>query len=136
MPWWAWLIIIGVVLLVALILGFVWGRKRSPALVDRKALEDSERKLLEQQAAAHRTAKEQLAQAAAQLQLERRRIQEWYDANKESIDEGARTQYEQLKENESALDLRLDQLLGLAPKDSLPPDRTVGGGQESPPQDG
>lgn len=113
MPIWAW-VLIGVALLAAvLILGYVWGRKRSPAPVDSKALLEAERKKHKAELDAEKTARVKLEVAAQNLRKKQREIKEWYDANVKAIEKSAQMEFQHLSKDQAALDAVVDDLLGL-----------------------
>lgn len=117
MPWWGWLIIVAIVVIAALILGYVWGRKSSPD-VDRKALADSERKALEDEIEAEKVARAAAEQARDQLATDLKQTLAWYNKQKGAIDAAAQKEFTDLVSDPDDLDRKLDALLGTTEADS------------------
>jgi flagellar motility protein MotE (MotC chaperone) len=117
---WYWIaLIIAGVAGVVLVLGYVWGRKRSPAPLDQEKLNAEERKETEKRLRAEQAVRAKLEAAALELQKKQREIKDWYDANLKAIDASAKGEWERLSKDHDALDRLVDNLL--APRDSEPP---------------
>lgn len=113
MPWWVYLIIAVVLVIAAMIIGYIWGRKTSPD-VDRKALVDSERKALEEEIEAEKIARATAEQARDQHAKDLKKILTWYNQRRGAIDAAAQKEFTDLVSDPDALDRKLDTLLGKA----------------------
>ena len=123
MSWWVIILLVLGVSLVTLIIGYIWAsrKKTEPGEVDRIALLRSEKERYRKEMEAERAAKQKAENIARQLAKEKKKINEWYNAAKESIEEGARHEYDHLSTNQAALDAELDRLLDIAPADDPGP---------------
>lgn len=122
MPWWCWLIIAAILVVAALIAGFVWGRKSSPADVDRKGLADSERKALEAQIEAEKVARATAEQARDELAKDLKATLAWYNTQKDAITDAAQKEFAAFVTDPDQLDAKLDALLGAADEGPLQTD--------------
>jgi sensor domain CHASE-containing protein len=110
MPGWGWLLIgAGIALVIVVV---IWALRRKPADVDRKALADSAAKRLEEELAAEREARVKVMEAYQQLAEENKRITSWYTEHKERIAKEAQDDFQKLSTDPSALNAKLDELLG------------------------
>lgn len=96
----------------AVIVGFIWGRKASPAAVDRKGLAESERKALLEQVEAEKLARGKVEQARDQLAKDLKASLAWYNRNQEAITDAAQQEFSDLSIDPDALDRKLSDLLG------------------------
>lgn len=116
MPVWGWLIIVAVIAIAVLIIGYVWGRKTSPAAVDRGALAASEREAMQKRIEAEINARKLAEQARDALARDLKANLAWYNKHKEAIEDAAKEEFSTLVSDPSALDRKLDSLLGAADK--------------------
>jgi hypothetical protein len=127
-PWWGWAIIAAVVVIAALIVGYIWGRKASPD-VDRAGLADSERKALEAEIEAGQIARAEAVQARDELAKDLKATLAWYNAQKDAIDDDAQKQFTDLVSDPAALDRKLDALLSPTKDDPTKPGAADEGGK-------
>lgn len=122
MPWWGYLIIAAILVIAALIAGFVWGRKSSPAEVDREGLAAAERKALEAEIEAEKVARATAEQARDELAKDLKATLAWYNAQKDAITDAAQKEFAALVTDPDQLDVKLDALLGAADEGPLQAD--------------
>ena len=112
MAWWVWLVIIAVVAIAVLIIGYIWGRKNSPAPVDRVALAESERKALQEQIEAEKIARHKVTEARNDLARQLKANLAWYNTHRKAIEDAAQKEFADLVSDPDALDRKLSDLLG------------------------
>jgi hypothetical protein len=115
MPWWAFLLIALGLVVLGLVLGyFLFGRRLSDTSFYKSAIASEKKRHAEELAAEQERARE-MSGAIEELKAERSAMLAWYGEQKDKIDEDAQTTFETLATDGSALDARLDALLGFGP---------------------
>lgn len=116
---WYWLLLVVLLSIAAIIITWMVVRSR-PASTELLEAEKSKAKRLQEELAAEKDAAAKVATELQRFASETRKVQEWYNAQKDLIAKEARDALPALVANPSELDRRLDILLGAANKASDP----------------
>lgn len=112
MPWWGWLIIVAVVILATAIITWLLVRRSSAALVAQKERAEAQAETAAKKLEAERATREKLEQESRALVARLREIDSWYQDARAALAKEKRDAFEALATDPSALDRKLDELLG------------------------